>query len=130
MSSRRDEVEQGVHSVVLETGVTFNSRLLGEDIVVLALNVAHNFLEPAKTRQFVNFVMCRADIRKFVVNAITKPWRVDHSQSDTDTLLLKFCNQVTVSAAAPGSLKSSPIFAGLILIPVSTCAVSGSSMTL
>ena len=45
MSSGRDEVEKSVNTVVPEAGVTLNARLLREDVVVLALEVANNLLE-------------------------------------------------------------------------------------
>ncbi len=47
MTGRRDEVEKCVNTVVAEAGVTLDTRLLGEDIVVLALKVANNLLEAA-----------------------------------------------------------------------------------
>lgn len=49
MSSWRDEVEQCVHSVVAETRITLDTGLFGQDIIVLALQVADYFLE-AKIR--------------------------------------------------------------------------------
>lgn len=106
MAGRRDEIKQGVHPVVLETGVTLDSRLLGEDIVVLTLNVAHDFLESVKTRKSMDCVTCRVDIRKLVVNAVAKSWRIDHSQSDTDTLFLEFYCQVTFPAMVRSSIKA------------------------
>jgi hypothetical protein len=34
-----------VDSIVTETGITLYTRLLGEDVVVLAFKVSHDFLE-------------------------------------------------------------------------------------
>ena len=48
MTSGRDEVEEGMHPVVPETRVTLDTRLLREDVVVLAFEVAHDFLETAR----------------------------------------------------------------------------------
>lgn len=45
MSCRRDEVEQSVNSVVTEAGITLDTRLFGQDIVVLTLEVPDDFLE-------------------------------------------------------------------------------------
>jgi len=35
-------------SVIPETGITFDARLFGKNVVVLTLQVADNFLEPKK----------------------------------------------------------------------------------
>ena len=43
MASRGDEVEESVHTIVAETGVTLDTRLLGENIIVLSLKIANNF---------------------------------------------------------------------------------------
>jgi hypothetical protein len=45
MSSRRDEVEKGVDTVVPETGVTLDARFFGQDIIVLTLEIANYFLK-------------------------------------------------------------------------------------
>ena len=47
MSSGRDEVEQGMDTVVAETRVTLDTRLLSENVIVLAFEIANNFLETA-----------------------------------------------------------------------------------
>lgn len=48
VAGRCDEVEKGVHTIVAETGVTFDTRFLGQDVIVLALEEADDFLETAK----------------------------------------------------------------------------------
>lgn len=45
MSGRSDEVKHGVHTVVSEAGVTLDTGLLGQNVVVLSLEVANNFGE-------------------------------------------------------------------------------------
>jgi hypothetical protein len=42
-----DEVEKGVDAVVAEARVALDARLLGENVVVLALEVANNLGEAA-----------------------------------------------------------------------------------
>jgi hypothetical protein len=39
VSGRRDKVEQGVHSVVPETGITLDAGLFGENVIVLPFEV-------------------------------------------------------------------------------------------
>jgi hypothetical protein len=51
MASGRDEVQESVHSVVVEARVTLDAALLGEHVVVVALNVADNFLEATKEKR-------------------------------------------------------------------------------
>jgi hypothetical protein len=43
MAGRSDKVEEGMHTIVAETGVTLDTRLLGENIIVLSLEIANNF---------------------------------------------------------------------------------------
>lgn len=45
VAGRCDEVEQHVHTVVPETGVTLNARLLCKNVIILALEVADNLAE-------------------------------------------------------------------------------------
>ena len=45
MTSGGDEVEEGVHPVVPETGVAFDTGLLSENVIVLAFKVANDLLE-------------------------------------------------------------------------------------
>src|ERR1700744_4154853 len=45
MPGGRDKVEQDVHAVVSEARVTLDARLLGQDVVVLALQVADDLGE-------------------------------------------------------------------------------------
>jgi hypothetical protein len=47
MTSRGDEVQQSVNSVIPETRVTLDARLLSKDVVILAFEVTNNFLEAA-----------------------------------------------------------------------------------
>ena len=45
VARRGDEVKKGVDTVVPEARVTLDTRLLGENVVVLALKVPYDFLE-------------------------------------------------------------------------------------
>jgi hypothetical protein len=49
MARGRDKVEQSVYAVVAEAGITLDTALLGEDIVVLPLEVTDDFLEAGST---------------------------------------------------------------------------------
>ena len=47
MTGGRDEVEQGMDTVITEARVTLDTGLLGENVIVLALKVASDLAEPA-----------------------------------------------------------------------------------
>jgi len=47
MTSRGDEVQQSVNSVIPETRVTLDARLLSKDVIILTFEVTNNFLESA-----------------------------------------------------------------------------------
>ncbi len=88
MASRGDEVEQRVDAVVPEAWVTLDARLLGQNIVVLALEVADNLGE-AET-----ISMCRTSgaVRRgprLVVNLVAESRRVDNGQRYAGALLVE-----------------------------------------
>ena len=45
VTSGRDKIEEGMDTVVPEARVTLDTRLLGENVVVLAFQVTNDFLE-------------------------------------------------------------------------------------
>lgn len=45
VTGRCDEVQQNVHTVVAESGVTLNTRFLCENVIVLTLEVADDLSE-------------------------------------------------------------------------------------
>lgn len=51
MASWRDEIKKSMDTVVPETRVTLDPRLLGENIVVLTLKVTNYFLEAGWSRK-------------------------------------------------------------------------------
>jgi hypothetical protein len=80
-----------VNTVVTEARVTLDARLLGENVVVLALEVGRDLLEAVS--QLVLSVFRGSELHDFsplvVVNAITKARGVDNSKRDAHTILLK-----------------------------------------
>ena len=50
VSSRWDEVKKSMNPVVAEAGVTLDTRLLRENIIILALEVPNDFLETKSNR--------------------------------------------------------------------------------
>ena len=50
MAGRRDEVEQCVYPVITKARVTLDTRLLRENIIILALEVPNDFLETKGNR--------------------------------------------------------------------------------
>jgi len=45
MAGRRDEIKEGVDSIVAETRITLYTGLFSENVVVLTFKVSHDFLE-------------------------------------------------------------------------------------
>jgi hypothetical protein len=52
MASRSDEVKQSVNTIVAETGITLDTGLLCENVVVLSFKIANNF-----TKAFMSSVI-------------------------------------------------------------------------
>ena len=71
MTGRCDEVEQGMDTVVAESRVTSDTRLLRQNIIVLALEKAKNLIKHI-----------------LVVHTVTETGRVDDSQAEADAVLL------------------------------------------
>lgn len=53
MTSRGNEVQHGVYSIVPESGVSLDTRLLGQDVVILSLEIPNN-LRKAASRSISN----------------------------------------------------------------------------
>lgn len=84
VAGRGDKVEESVDTVVAEAGVTLDTRLLGENVVVLTLEVGRDLLEAG-----VSFEQSVASLPVLVVNAVAKAGGVDDSKGDANTVLLK-----------------------------------------
>lgn len=76
MAGRSDEVQQHMDAVVAESGVTLDSGLLGDNVVVLSFDVANQ--------------LCKAGL---VVDIVTEARRVNDRQRDAGAFLveLEFC---------------------------------------
>ena len=49
MTRRSDEVEQRMDAIVPESGIPLDARFFGQDVVVLAFQIAHDLGEAAKS---------------------------------------------------------------------------------
>ena len=72
LTSRLDEVEQDVHTVVAEARVTLDPALLGKNVVVLALEVGADLAEGG-----------------LVVDGVAEAGSVDNGQTDAGSLLIQ-----------------------------------------
>ena len=79
-----------MHSVVAEAWVTLDTRLLGENVIVLALEVTHDLLETMCSGQWWKCTVKMSYARELIVNVITESRSVDDGQSNTDAILLEF----------------------------------------
>ena len=96
MTSWGDKVEESVDPVVAEAGVTLDTRLFSENVIVLSLNVTGDFTKPRRGASFIfskSSVHTKetADARKFVVDVITETRSVDNSQRDADAIFFELC---------------------------------------
>jgi hypothetical protein len=79
MARRCDEVQQNMHTVVAEARVTLDTRLLGDNAVVLALEVSDDFLE-ATSRSARTSSLQPGNIPGLVVDLVTESGCVDDGQ--------------------------------------------------
>lgn len=99
MTSRCDEVKHSVDTVVPESGVTLDTRLLGQNIIVLSLEIANNLGEARfwqavlVTSRQTRKLIVPGIIPCFIIDLVAETGSVDDGQGDASTLLiqLKFC---------------------------------------
>jgi hypothetical protein len=91
MTSGSDKVEQSMYTVVAEAGVTLDTRLLCENIVVLPLEIANNF-----TEAFIWLVTFEAvsqpmsSLPCLVINLVSKTWCIYDGQGDASSFFIQF----------------------------------------
>ena len=91
MAGRRDEVKQGVDSIVTETGVTLYTRLFSENIIILTFKVGHDFLETTNEKNESRAKRVRRGILPvLIVNVVSETGSVDYCKGDTNSILLEF----------------------------------------
>lgn len=91
MASGGDEVEHGMDSVVSEAGVTLDTRLLGENVVVLSLEVTDDLGE-AVTRVSMSYWGAFARERSspgLVVDLVSESGGINNGQGDAGALLVQ-----------------------------------------
>jgi hypothetical protein len=122
MTGRCDKVEEGVNTVIAESRVTLDTRLLGQNIIVLALQVARDF---PKTIFFSlgygsSSTAQGGNAPSLVINLVTKAGSVDDGQGDACSLLVKLYSNVSMDASSKAPTKHVPTVTGLIRTPSST----------
>lgn len=91
MASGGDEVEHGMDSVVSEAGVTLDTRLLGENVVVLSLEVADDLGEAVTCVSMSNWgVLARERSSPgLVVDLVSESGGINNGQGDAGALLVQ-----------------------------------------
>jgi hypothetical protein len=80
MASGSDKVEQGVDTIVTEAGITLDTGLLCENVIVLSLQIANNF-----TKAFISSVIFeamyppRSVLPCLVINLVSEARCIDDS---------------------------------------------------
>lgn len=103
MTSGGDEIEHHMNAVIPESRVTLDARLLGQNVIVLSLEIANNLCETAPQNQpgvIISFTQRDWCLPRLVVDFVTKSRSIDNRQRDTSTLLvqLKLWTAQSVSA--------------------------------
>lgn len=92
MTGRSDEVEHGVDSVVPEAGVTLDTGLLGQDVVVLSLEVSDDFgkaIEIESAPKYRMILIGRGGAPSLVVDLVTETRGINNGERDAGSLLIK-----------------------------------------
>lgn len=82
MTCRGNEVEHSVYTVVPESRVTLNTRLLGQDVVILSLEITDDLREAGTSRISIERI---ADgwvpfLPRLIVDLITEAGGIDNGQ--------------------------------------------------
>jgi hypothetical protein len=84
-----DEIEQRMNTIVAEAGVTLNTGLLCENVVVLSLEIANNF-----TEAFLSSVTFETIILSvlpcLIINLVSETWCIDDGQGDASSFFIQF----------------------------------------
>lgn len=104
MAGRSDKVQERMDTVIIKPRVTLDTRLLGENIVVLALEVARDLLEAIMFHPTLVSGLKRTtrdaslfrepqlnSLPRLIVNLVTETGGIDDSQGNPSSLLLKLC---------------------------------------
>lgn len=124
VAGRSDEVKKGVNTVVAETRVTLDTALLSENVVVLALEVAHDLTETVLVSSSASPRLVEGkegeDVRKLVVNLVSETGSVDDGEGNANAILLELCECAASIRIFEGREREyAPTLTGLILIPSS-----------
>ena len=92
MAGGSDEVEQRMNTIIAEAGVTLDTGLLCENIVVLSLKIANNL-----TEAFYWSAILRVDAHSsvyiipcLVINLVSEAWCIHDSQGDAGSFFIQF----------------------------------------
>lgn len=131
MTGRGDEVEEGVNTVVAEARVALDAALLGENVVVLPLEVAHDLAKAVvSSASAPSYGLEKQvdDVRELVVDLVTETGSVDDGEGDANAVLVEFCRRKgSATHHSREWTRYVPTLTGLILIPSSKCACSGTT---
>ena len=135
MSSRCDEVQKNMHSVVAIPDVTLDSRFCSEDVVKLLLKILHNL--PKAKRDDLSVLNSRFCISS-AYQASLSIWSPNPGVSTTvrDTRVPSSSNSSSdgdyqwIVLRPRCALVVLPTVVGLIWTPSSRCALAGSSISL
>jgi len=91
MAGRSDKVKQSVDTVIAETGVTLDTRLLCKNVIILSLKITNDFTKaigPSATFQHRRSI--ELVIPCFVVNLVSEAGGVNNREGDTGSFFIQF----------------------------------------
>ena len=132
MSSGGYEVQESVHPVVPEASVTNNAGLFSQNVIVLAFEVSNNFLEAVNGAIELRQCIEQEFFSKTYANSLSMLLPKPGVSTMVSAIRTPSSSSSAVYNLVPSPklryrFQCSPTLTGLILIPSSTCAVSGLS---
>ena len=90
MACRCDEVKQDVDTIVPETRVTLDTRLLSKNIIILSLEIADN-LSKAGSISLCDVSFDATSVPCFIIDLVTKPRGVNNGEGNTSAFFIELC---------------------------------------
>ena len=119
MASRRNEVEKSMNTVVAETRVTPDTRFFSENVIVLTLEVADDFLETTQVVElWVRPQRRDSNLRELVVDILAETRGINNGESNAHAFLVQFFASIETTDRF-SNMRDSPTLTGLILMPSS-----------
>lgn len=130
MACRRNEIQQSMHSVVPEPRVSLDTRLLRQNVVVLALQVVDNLLEAGQRYERTGVKTAECALTQIRCQCYPQIQGYRRWSGQCGHPPLRALSRMIREMAQKKTLEASPTLTGLILTFSSAWALSGLSSIL